>query len=377
MNRISWCGCWKFFVVALLVCTPLAAMAADVKQLEIGAVAPDFDLPGVDGKNHTLKEYAGSKYLLVLFTCNHCPTAQAYEARIKQLHSDYKDRGLQIVAISPNDPKAVRLDELGYTDLSDSLPEMVIRAQAAGFEFPYLYDGETQQVSHAYGAIATPHVFLFDQDRKLRYNGRIDDAEVGEVKIHSTRDAIESLLGDRDIAVKTTKVFGCSVKWAEKSASADDAKAKADKEPVELKDIDAAGIRELVANKTDKYRVINLWATWCGPCVHEMPALIDINRMYRKRPFEMITISVDLANRKDLALETLQEKHASVKNYISTVDKDTFAEAFDPKWLGPVPYTIVIAPGGEVIYRQQEEIDVQALKTAIVDKLGRTYESNR
>src|SRR5262249_39934308 len=152
----------------------------------------------------------------------------------------------------------VRLDELGYTDLSDSLPEMVIRAQIAGFEFPYLYDGETQQVSHAYGAIATPHVFLFDQDRKLRYNGRIDDAEVGEVKIHSTREAIESLLNDRDIAVKTTKVFGCSVKWAEKTASADDAKAKADKEPVELEDADAAGIRELMANKTNKYRVINL-----------------------------------------------------------------------------------------------------------------------
>jgi thiol-disulfide isomerase/thioredoxin len=211
----------------------------------------------------------------------------------------------------------------------------------------------------------------------LRYNGRIDDNEVGEVKQHNTRDAIEDLLNNRDVAVKTTKVFGCSTKWADKTASADDAKAKYEKEPVELNDIDADGIRELMANKTDKYRVINLWATWCGPCIHEMPALVDINRMYRKRPFELITISLDLPNRKDLALETLQEKHVALKNYISVVDKDTFAAAFDPKWLGPVPCTIIIAPGGEVVYRQQEEIDVQALKKAIVDKIGRTYASDR
>lgn len=377
MYANPWCRCWSLVVFSLLAAVPLVAQAVDVKPLEIGATAPDFDLPGVDGKNHTLKEYADAKYLLVLFTCNHCPTAQAYEARIKKLYSDYKDRGVQIVAISPNDPKAVRLDELGYSNLSDSLPEMVLRAKAAGFEFPYLYDGETQSVSRAYGAIATPHVFLFDQDRKLRYNGRIDDNEVLEVKVHSTRDAIEDLLNGHDIAVKTTKVFGCSVKWADKTASAEDSKAKTEKEPVELKDIDADGIRELMANDTKKYRVINLWATWCGPCVHEMPALIDINRMYRKRPFEMITISLDLPNRKDLALETLQEKHASVRNYISVVDKDTFAKAFDPEWLGPFPYTIVIAPGGKVIYRQHDEIDVQALKTAIVDQLGRTYAADR
>ena len=167
------------------------ADADDYPALEIGSSAPDFDLPGVDGNNHKLSDYADAKALLVIFTCNHCPTAQAYEARIKKLHAGYRDRGVQLVAISPNDAEAVRLDELGYSDLGDSLEDMKIRAEDAGFEFPYLYDGDTQSVSKAYGAKATPHTFLFDENRKLRYTGRIDNGEVDDPTRHDLRQAID------------------------------------------------------------------------------------------------------------------------------------------------------------------------------------------
>ena len=169
----------RLFVVALLlipISFPLTARSdpPDPKPLPIGAAAPDFKLPGVDGKDYTLKSFAESPFLLVVFTCNHCPTAQAYEQRIIQLHADYKDRGVALVAISPNDPRAVRLDELGYTDLSDSFEEMKIRAKNRSFPFPYLYDGETQKTSAAYGVLATPHVLLFDQaPGTFRYAGRI------------------------------------------------------------------------------------------------------------------------------------------------------------------------------------------------------------
>ena len=139
------------------------------KNLEIGDKAPDFQLPGVDGKQYALKDFADAKLLLVVFTCNHCPTAQAYESRIKQLHTDYKNRGVALVAISPNDDRAVRLDELGYTDVGDSLEDMKVRAKERGFAFPYLHDGETQKVSLAYGVVALPQVFLFDESRTLRY----------------------------------------------------------------------------------------------------------------------------------------------------------------------------------------------------------------
>ena len=108
------------------------------ETLAIGAAAPDFALPGVDGRTHRLEDFARARVLVVVFTCNHCPTAQAYEGRMIKLHADYKDRGVALVAISPNDPRAVRLDGLGYTDLSDSLAEMKVRAKDRGFKFPYL-----------------------------------------------------------------------------------------------------------------------------------------------------------------------------------------------------------------------------------------------
>jgi len=154
---------------AAVVSFPLfAADPSGFKTLEIGDKAPDFSLPGVDGKTYSLDDFAKTKLLAIVFTCNHCPTAQAYEDRIIQLHADYKDKGVAIVCISPNDPQALRLDELGYTEYSDSLEEMKRAANERGFTFPYLYDGETQKTSLAYGVLATPQVYLFDQDRKLR-----------------------------------------------------------------------------------------------------------------------------------------------------------------------------------------------------------------
>ena len=366
-------------IVSLVFSVCESTRAADnYPTLEIGASAPDFDLPGVDGKNHRLGDFADAKALLVIFNCNHCPTAQAYESRIKQLYADYRDRGVAPVVISPNDDQAVRLDELGYSDLGDSLEDMIVRAKDAGFQFPYLYDGKNQKVSQAYGAKATPHAFLFDADRKLRYTGRIDDGEKQAVTKHDLRDAIEAVLAGRDVEVKTTRVFGCSVKWASKRASAVESIKKWQAEPIELETIDLLGLKSLVANDTENYRLINLWATWCGPCVSELPHFVDINRMYRKRHFELITISMDEPEAREDALEVLKETFASTKNYVSSVtDKDKFAEAFDAKWPGPLPYTILVAPGGEIVYRAEGEIDVREVRREIADRLGRTYASRK
>src|SRR6516225_1409556 len=155
-----------FRLSLVLVLAVLPAMASSVrgdppglKTLGIGATAPDFKLPGVDGKDYSLKDFAGARLLLVIFTCNHCPTAQAYEQRIKDLHADYQSKGVALVAISPNDPKAVRLDELGYTDLGDSFEDMKLRAKDQKFAFPYLYDGAKQEAARAFGVMATPQVF--------------------------------------------------------------------------------------------------------------------------------------------------------------------------------------------------------------------------
>jgi thiol-disulfide isomerase/thioredoxin len=290
------------------------------------------------------------------------------------MHADYKDKGVALVAISPNDPKAVRLDELGYTDLSDSFEETKLRAKARGFTFPYLYDGDTQKTSVAYGAMATPHVLIFDADRKLRYNGRIDDGEVKPVKSHDARNAIDALLAGKPVPVERTRVFGCSTKWADKRQDAERSIEKWNQEPVTLDRIDEAGVQKLAANDTKKLRVINVWATWCGPCVTELPEFVTMNRMYRRRDFELITISMDDPQKAAQALKTLTDLHVSSKNYHYTGDdRDKFAAALDAKWAGPLPHTVLIAPGGKVIYRKTGAIEPLEVKKIIADYLGRTY----
>jgi thiol-disulfide isomerase/thioredoxin len=371
MVRWSW---WAAFVGVSML-WPLAAGADQPETLGIGAAAPDFSLPGVDDKKYTLADFGDSEILAIVFTCNHCPTAQAYEERIKQLADEYRDRGVTVVAVSPNDDAAVRLDELGYTDLGDSFADMQIRARDHKFDFPYLYDGETQAMSRAYGPVATPHVFVFDRERKLRFCGRIDDHEnPAKVKTHDTRNAMEALLAGKPVPVETTRTIGCSIKWSEKRASAADALAKWDEEAAELQDIDEAGLGELVANKTDKLRVINIWATHCGPCVTEFPELVTMHRMYRNRDFELVTVAADAPENREAVLKFLNRQHASTTNYIFEKDDPyALAEALGVEWQGALPFTLVVKPGGEIAYSKMGPIDPLELRRAIVEQLSRYY----
>jgi thiol-disulfide isomerase/thioredoxin len=211
--------------------------------LSIGAPAPEFCLLGIDDKTHCLKDYADSKVLVVAFTCNHCPTAQLYESRIKKLAADYKDRGVALVAIEPNSPKAVRLDEMGYTDVSDSLEEMKIRAAYRHFNFPYLYDGETQSVSRVYGPTATPHLFIFDAARKLRYEGRVDNnPREPLVTKRDARDAIDALLANKPIPAPRTPSVGCSTKWLSKEEGSKEEMAEIENQLTETDRRDAGSV---------------------------------------------------------------------------------------------------------------------------------------
>ncbi|SFH86530.1 redoxin domain-containing protein [Planctomicrobium piriforme] len=374
------CAASLLSLLLILACSSSIAISAPpgFKTLAIGDSAPAFSLPGTDDKTYSLDSFKDAPYLLVIFTCNHCPTAQAYEDRILQLHADYKDRGVALAAISPNDDQAVRLDELGYSDLGDSLADMKLRAAERGFQFPYLYDGETQATSLAYGVVATPQCFLFDPERKLRYVGRIDDSDVKTVTSHDLRKALDALLAGKPIPVEKTRTFGCSTKWSDKRTEAQASIEKWNQEPVELSDIGVDEVQALVKNDTPQLLMINVWATWCGPCVTEMPELVDIHRMYRRRDFRMVTITIDDPAQKAAALKVLQTQHASMKNHLSAVPKlDDLADALDAEWNGALPYTVLIAPGGKVIFRQEGQLDPLAVRRAIVDQLGRTYANRK
>jgi thiol-disulfide isomerase/thioredoxin len=366
---------WPAILIAMIVMGIALAETSKIVPLEIGAAAPDFSLPGVDGKNYRLSDFADANILVIVFTANHCPTAQAYESRLMQLVTDYKSKGVAVVAISPNDPQAVRLDEMGYTDIGDSFEEMKFRAAERKFNFPYLYDGQTQAVARAYGPVSTPHVFIFDKERKLQYCGAVDNSEdPSKIKKSFVRDAIDAMLEGREVAIKKMKTFGCSIKWADKEKSAQKAFEEWAKEPVEVNLIDANGVREIMKNNSGKLRLVNIWATWCGPCVIEMPELVNINRMYRNRAFEMITISGDMPSKKDDVIKFLKDKQVSCTNYLfNSEDRTELGKALDKGWEGGIPYTIIIKPGGEIIYRQLGSIEPLEVKKAIIGYLGRYY----
>jgi len=357
--------------ILLLACSGVVRAEEHPATLAIGAVAPDFSLPGTDGKTYRLHDFDSSKVLVIVFTCVHCPTAQLYEGRIKKLADDYRERGVALVAIQPNNPKSVRLDEMGYTDLSDSLPEMKIRAAYRHFNFPFLYDGETQAVARAYGPTATPHVFVFDRERKLRYQGRVDSSpREALAKRQDARMAIDAVLDGKPVPVEKTPTVGCSIKWAYKQASGEEEMTRIAQEPVGVELAGLDQLRALRENGTGKVLLVDFWATWCGPCTAEFPEFQKMYRMYRKRAFDMVTVSVNFPDERKGVLKFLEEQHASTKNLLFGTN-ETYDEmaAFDPAWNAGVPYTVLLGIDGRIIYKQQGEIDPLEVRRLILANL--------
>jgi peroxiredoxin len=375
----------KFLLINLMILSSLACLshklkAEDHKTLEIGAQAPAFNLPGVDGKTYTLESFKAGKILVIIFTADHCPTAQAYEERINKLYQDFHSKGVEFVLVSPNNPQAVCLEEIGYSDLGDSFDEMKIRAKDRNFPMPYLYDGDKQEMAIAYGPTTTPHVFIFDNQRKLRYCGRIDEMENPYLKAAQldTRNAITALLEGKPVPVEKTKTFGCSIKWASKVEWRTKLDADWKNKPVEVTDADIKTIKEIMANNSSKFRLINLWATWCGPCVIEFPEFVTMQRMYGARNFEFVSISTDGPKKKDKVIEFLKDKNAATKNYLySSDDKYTLIEAVDKNWSGALPYTLLVAPGGKVVYSHEGVIDVLEVRKEIMKQIGRFFADDK
>lgn len=390
--KLSALACCSLLLIAATTSVLAAPLVpADVRQLKIGDSAPDFALRGIDGKTHRLSDFR-SDVLMIIYLSNHCPDSHAVEPRLMKFMEEMKGRSFSVVAINPNNPEGLTIDELGYSKYNDSFEEMQLYAKEQGFTFPYLDDGGTQKVAKAYGALATPHVFVFDRDRKLRYQGQFDDSRFPDpatVKASPGPDAVRALFAGTPVVNPMTKVHGCSVKWMEKSGTVKAFNAKWENTPVLLETIDAAAVAKLARNDTKKYRIVNVWATWCAPCVAEFPGLVSVGWRLSMRPVELVTISMDDPAKRDLAQKFLQKNHAGVpgrvakslaaegrttNNYLFTdPSADALIKALDPQWQGPLPHTVVIAPGGEIVYRKTGMLDPNDLHAKMLELLTPYY----
>lgn len=360
------------------VANPKPVTEQPITTISIGDKAPYFKLPATDGLFYSLDDFNKTKAMVVVFTCNHCPTAQAYEDRLIKVVSDYTAKEVSFVAISPNSPLGLLYEELGYTDLNDDYEEMKIRVKNKKYNFPYLYDGDDQTVSLKYGPVATPHVFVFDKDQKLAYKGRLDSVEKpGTTNAEDLRAALDSILEGKAVANPTTKTFGCSTKWGWKLRLKEKINKEWNQKEVRLSLIDELGIQKLLKNEeSGKLRLINIWATWCGPCIIEYPEFIALQRMYGARDFEFISISADDPEQPSKPLKFLKGNFSAAPNYLfSNSDKYALIAAFDADWNGALPYSVLIEPDGKVVWKHQGEVDFYELKKIIVDHelIGRYF----
>lgn len=363
-----------------------------VRELKIGDPAPDFRLPGIDGRTHTLAEYKDAKLLMIVFISNHCPDSHAAQGRIAALADEMKDKGLVVVTINPNSPEGLSINELGYSKYGDGFEDMKKYAADTKLSLPYLYDGDKQVVARAYGCLATPHVFLFDGQDKLRYKGQFDDSRFAdESTVHSrdARNAVVALLARKPVPVEVTRPHGCSTKWAEKRTLVAALEEKWNSTPVDVEPIDAAGVAALRKNDTQKVRLFNVWATWCVPCLAEFPELVKTARQFGNREFELITISLDDPKDRDRAKTFLEKQGAGLmdrlrrslkaegrttNSYLFTgADTAELMKVLDPGWTGGAPHSVLVAPGGEVIWRHSGPVDGDDLRGKILEYLGPYY----
>ena len=336
--------------------------------MPIGTPAPDFALKGTDDKIHTLAEFSKGKVLVVMFESVHCPVSENYEARMRALYDTYHGKGVEFVAINPNNPKAVRLDELGYTDLTDAPADMKIRVRDRHIPWPYVSDGETQTTAQKFGAVATPHVFIFDQDRKLRYEGRIDDNQNEKlVKVHDAKDAIDALLNGGTVAVPHRPAFGCSTKWLSKSGDVEKETARIHAEPVELKPASIADVSALRANGGDKVTVIHFWSTATPNNQKDFEDLQATYRMYRGRSYNYVTVDTDPVANGAKATDFLHTEYASSTNLqLSPSDLKAVQSAFGDTWRPNEEFTAVIAPGGKLVYSHKGAVDILDVRHAVL-----------
>ncbi len=362
-----------------------------VQKLQAGDPAPDFSLPGADGKTYSLASFKHADVLAVLFMANHCPTSQMCQDRVIALVEKYRKQSFALVAISPSDPAAVMPHQLDRSDVGDSLAEMILRAREKKYNFPYLYDGRTQATTLAFGPSVTPHLFVFDKARKLCYDGRWNLMLFDERSPSFAAKAIDTLLAGKTLRKASYSAYGSPIRWGYLRRQADQAAAQWNRRPVTLTDLAAPAARKLIANDSPLLRVMCFWSLNDAGTTAQFPRLIALRRIYQHRPFELITVNLDPPGRRKDVLAFLKTHHAAapepskyrrpnappaVSNVFKTGNGKLFVSPRDsssPKTdvrktsASGVPKVLVIMPGGEVLHTHAQTVDVRTLRKQITE----------
>ena len=354
----------------------IARYAALHPTLAIGSTAPDFSVTDPQGKKHQLSEYKSYPILAIVFTCAHCPYAQAYEDRIQKLYNDYTPKGVALIVVNPNANSAMAPSEFEWTDVDDSLPSIAIRQKLRRLTYPYFYDGDTQSMALKYGPQATPHMFIFDKERKLQYQGRIDNAPVeARVTVLDARAALDALVAGKPVAVSHTPVFGCNTKWSDITEDKEKQEKAWQANPVTMEPATAATLKALRANSAGKTLMVTFWSTKCARCAAEFPDLLATYRWYKTRAFDMVTVSTDGPSATADVQKFLDRQHSAVRNLnFASADTLELQKEFDGKtWDTTKPFTVVIGPNGNLIYQGNNGDDILHVRREILANFPRNY----
>jgi len=341
---------------------PVLVERQEVTELALGQSCPDFALYATDGTLYRRDDFDDDEILIVVFLSNHCPESQNIENQLVSFQGSIPD-GVAMIGISGNSPIATPLDRLGYSDLDDSYDSMKERVVQKGFNFPYLYDGDDQAVSLKFGPQMLPTAYVFDGDRRLYAKTNFLRSDIGRLST-----LISDILSGTPMAQgRDMEVFGCPVHWSWESKEVEEEVEEWRTRQVLLHQADINDLAKILSGDPHYLKVINFWATWCGPCKKEFPDFLKISRQFQTRPVQFITISVDGPEKQDEAFDFLNQVHAPLQNYIlNDVREDSVRAAIGQEWDGSIPLTLLIGPSGMISKRWSGPFNQLELKRSIV-----------
>ena len=341
------------------------------KVLSIGDDAPTFkDLMGIDGKKHSLSDYRDKDVLIISFTCNHCPVAQAYEPRVKALLAKYADKPVAFIAINCS------------LLPSDTLDEMKKRAKEQKLTYDYLHD-PSQDTGRNYGATVTPHMFVLDKKRRVAYMGAFDDSFIeSRIEDKYVEDAVAALFAGKEPEVTESRQKGCSIQYERKVGAfharpADDAFALADAKPVELNNLKPGDYAAELKKHRGNVVLVDFWATWCLACRKGFPETVELHKSLSQKGLRVVSISLDEpdADTRAKALSFLTKQKATFPNYISSVGSDEEAMAAFKISDGALPHYKIYSRDGKLVrtfgFDFDKPIDHDEIKKTVQDLVGK------